>query len=733
MAHLSRIIVLIDMDCFYCQVEEKLEPSMVGKPIAVVQYNPWRGGGIIAVNYPARDKGVTRHMRGDEAKQKCPDIVLARVPQVRGKADISKYREAGNRVAEVLQTFTNLLERASIDEAYLDITEAVEKKLNNNTCSIDATQMQNTFVVGYDTKEFIAMLNNHELSENNVKLAIGGLITEEIRAAVLERTGYKCSAGVAHNKVLAKLVCGLHKPNKQTVLPHDSVPILYKNMPVTKIKSLGGKFGQTLSEELNISFMWQLAQFSEKQLSQKFDEKTGHWLYNIARGIDNEPVTLRLVSKSIGCCKKFPGRTALTTTDDIEHWTSELASELSERLIKDQEQNNRKGKQIVVSFAQNDIHSSRTVPLNSYEQNKIAQCALAVINKFCQKPDQSYNVTFLGMSVGNFQEISQKSSIANFLMNLSKRKSLDPEKSDKNIHSTETTNSAPQEYPEQDEIAVVEEKSTKLDESDEKDRSNLSVYSATTEEMDIDTEDLIYYEDICPNSVSSQPIQRSVVSSQSSEELESSRKSSLQSFFVKYFDGETNQTEEAEHDEQLQDQQSEESSCKFQVSVPEAGQLTLSFSQPQNLNEENSVFCDVCDKRVRLENFGHHMDFHEAKAITKQETHVNKSGKSTSDSKTKNKAIAKRKSTEKLKPISSFLVAPESLDETNSDMCLECNKRIKFSDVASHSDYHVAKKLHEEMNARPVPKDTVPSTCKKRKPDTNGKAITNFFKNHFQL
>nr|CAH7757558.1 unnamed protein product [Callosobruchus chinensis] len=127
MAHLSRIIVLIDMDCFYCQVEEKLEPSMVGKPIAVVQYNPWRGGGIIAVNYPARDKGVTRHMRGDEAKQKCPDIVLARVPQVRGKADISKYREAGNRVAEVLQTFTNLLERASIDEAYLDITEAVEK------------------------------------------------------------------------------------------------------------------------------------------------------------------------------------------------------------------------------------------------------------------------------------------------------------------------------------------------------------------------------------------------------------------------------------------------------------------------------------------------------------------------------------------------------------------------------------------------------------------------------
>ncbi|VEN42405.1 unnamed protein product [Callosobruchus maculatus] len=533
-------------------------------------------------------------------------------------------------------------------------------------------------------------------------------------------------------------------------------------MPVTKIKSLGGKFGQTLSEELNIRFMWQLAQFSEKQLSQKFDEKTAHWLYNIAKGIDNEPVTLRLVSKSIGCCKKFPGRTALTTTDDIEHWTSELASELSERLVKDQEENNRRGKQIVVSFAQNDIHSSRTVPLNSYEHNKIAQCALAVINKYCQKPDQSYNVTFLGMSVGNFQEINQKSSITNFLMNMSKRKSLEAEKSDNNVHSTEvlSTNIVPQEYSERD-----EEKCTELDECVEEDTSNLSVYSATTEEMEMDTEDLIYYEDICPKSVSSEPIQSSVVSSQSSEELENSRKTSLQSFFVKYFDGATNQTEEDE--EHVQHQQSEETEIssehcpecdqdvpinerkshldyhfamrvmdserraheKQKIEVPEVGQSMLSFCQPSNLNEENSVVCDVCDKKVRLEIFGHHMDFHEAKTITKQETPPNKPSKST----TKKQAIKKRKSIEKLKPISSFLLAPEPLDETNSEICLECNKRIKLSDVSSHSDYHVAKKLHEEMNSRPLPRDIVPSTCKKRKLDTNRKGITNFFKNHFQL
>lgn len=81
----DRVIVLVDMDAFYTQVEEKLDPTLQGKPIAVVQYNAWKGGGIIAVNYVARAKGVGRHMRGDEAKELCPDIVLCRVPQVREK------------------------------------------------------------------------------------------------------------------------------------------------------------------------------------------------------------------------------------------------------------------------------------------------------------------------------------------------------------------------------------------------------------------------------------------------------------------------------------------------------------------------------------------------------------------------------------------------------------------------------------------------------------------------
>lgn len=108
------------------------------------------------------------------------------------------------------------------------------------------------------------------------------------------------------------------------------------------------------------------------------------------------------MSKSIGCCKRFPGRTALLTEKDVDHWINELASEISERLEKDREENNRRAKQMVVSFAQETngkaVSSSRTHPLQSYEQAKIARSALDVIRRFCLKADGSYCITFLGIN-----------------------------------------------------------------------------------------------------------------------------------------------------------------------------------------------------------------------------------------------------------------------------------------------------------------------------------------------
>ncbi|XP_055586668.1 DNA polymerase eta [Uranotaenia lowii] len=452
----DRVVVLVDMDCFYCQVEEKLNPTIRGKPIAVVQYNPWQGGGIIAVNYPARAKGVTRHMRGDEAKKHCPDIVLPQVPQVRGKADISKYRDAGKEVAAVLQTFTPLLERASVDEAYMDITERVLarlKDMNEGKFQLLPDKLANTFAVGYESVgHFVQKIsgdlddgsNSQELEseedrvaykKSDIKLLIGASIVNEIRAAVKEKTGYECSAGIAHNKILAKLTAGFHKPNKQTILPLKSISTMYQTLSIKKVKGLGGKLGDQVCEILKIQNMAELANIPEKVLQNHFEERMGSWMHLIAKGIDLEAVTPKFNAKSIGCCKRFPGKNAITGLATLKHWLSELSNEIQERLEKDMEENNRTARQMTVSYAQqfgdNDVSSTRSVPLVVYEAGQIATDALEAIKRNTDiflKADNpamlNNSVKFLGISAGKFEDnsnVSKKNGLKAMFSNIANK------------------------------------------------------------------------------------------------------------------------------------------------------------------------------------------------------------------------------------------------------------------------------------------------------------------------
>ncbi|CAL7936627.1 unnamed protein product [Xylocopa violacea] len=412
----SRIVVLIDMDCFFCQVETKRKPEYFGHPLAVVQYNQWQLGGIIAVNYEAREYGVTRHMRGQEAKEKCPDLILASVPCLRGKADTSRYRSAGREVIDVIKKHCNVIERASVDEAYLDITDMVDKRMsiNNNSLNCLMTQLSNTFVVGYSE----VGKNDEEERSNGIrtwirnifkelqdieaqKLAIAGIIVEEIRADIFDKTGFRCSAGIAHNKILAKLACGLHKPNRQTILPASAVSELYSKLPVKKVRNLGGKFGEVVVDSLNCNVMGDLLQYSLQYLQNRFDDKTGLWLYNIARGIDNEPVTIRLVSKSIGACKKFPGKQAITSLDMLKHWAGELSAEVCERLEQDLEENERRATLVTICYHyyqnKTTISQSRSYTLNSYKPEKMANRCVDIISKHTQCP-----IAYLGISAGKF-------------------------------------------------------------------------------------------------------------------------------------------------------------------------------------------------------------------------------------------------------------------------------------------------------------------------------------------
>ncbi|XP_072757265.1 DNA polymerase eta [Anoplolepis gracilipes] len=431
----NRIIVLIDMDCFFCQVETKLQPEHEGKPLAVVQYNQWKMGGIIAVNYQARSFGVTRHMRGMEAKEKCPDIVLVSVPCLRGKADTSRYRRAGREVIEVIKKHCNVIERASVDEAYLDITDIVDKRLTTTNVSPKELipSLANTYVVGYseinknDEEERSQGLQTwitdsfKELHDTQAqKLAVAGVIVEEIRASIYKETRFRCSAGIARNKILAKLACGLHKPNCQTILPEAAVSSLYSTLPIKKVRNLGGKLGDVVVDSLGCNVMGDLMQYSLEQLQKRFDEKTGFWLYNIARGIDDEPVINRLLAKSIAACKKFPGKQAITSLDVLKHWAGDLAAEVCERLEQDFEENHRRATLLTIfyHYYQNKsiVSQTRSLVLNSYKPDKIASQCVDVITKAIQCP-----VAYMGISASKFVPSKESGSFLKFFKNVKSR------------------------------------------------------------------------------------------------------------------------------------------------------------------------------------------------------------------------------------------------------------------------------------------------------------------------
>ncbi|KAK5854108.1 hypothetical protein PBY51_015206 [Eleginops maclovinus] len=446
----ERVVALVDMDCFYVQVEQRLNPALKNTSCVVAQYKTWKGGGIIAVSYEARAQGVTKNMWVDDAKILSPDLQVARVRESRGKADLTPYREASVEVIEVMSRFA-VIERASIDEAYMDLTDAVQQRLKNMTNKqVEPDQLRATYIQGYpqsvpeheESVEDPALDKEEQRSRGlqqwlaslpvplsgqqipaDLLLTVGAIIVEEMRAAIEKDTGFRCSAGISHNKVLSKLACGLNKPNRQTVLPLDSVTELFNSLPIGKIRNLGGKLGVSISETLGIKNMGEVTRFSQAQLGQHFGEKTGQWLFDLCRGIEFEAVKPRQLPKSIGCSKNFPGKTSLATKEQVQYWFYQLALELEERLTKDREVNGRVAKLLTVGVRQlgekRASSFSRCCALVRYEATKLSGDSFAIIKSLNTAGNHQAAwtppLTLLHISASKFSDSPTAGGIAGFL------------------------------------------------------------------------------------------------------------------------------------------------------------------------------------------------------------------------------------------------------------------------------------------------------------------------------
>ena len=247
-----RKIIHIDMDAFYASVEQRDNPELWGKPVAVGGSR--ERGVVAAASYEARAFGVHSAMPSITAKRKCPDLIFV-------KPRFDAYKGVSLQIREIFAAYTPVIEPLSLDEAYLDVTE-------------------------------------------NLKgISLATQIAEEIRARIRAETELTASAGVSYNKFLAKLASDHRKPDGLFVITPKMGPSFVETLPVRKFHGIGPATARKMAQ-LGIETGLDLKGKTEGFLQHHFG-KAGSYYYWAARGVDERPVRADRIRKSVGAENTF--------------------------------------------------------------------------------------------------------------------------------------------------------------------------------------------------------------------------------------------------------------------------------------------------------------------------------------------------------------------------------------------------------------------------------------------
>jgi DNA polymerase-4 len=264
-----RKIIHLDMDCFYAAVEMRERPELAGQPIAV------------GCNYEARKFGVHSAMPGFQARERCPQLVFLPV-----RFDL--YRAESTKIRQILLSYTPLVEPLSLDEAYLDVT-------------------------GLDRYAWD--------------------VAKEIRRRIFEETRLTASAGIASNKMLAKIASDWRKPNGQFAITPDQTEAFIRDLPVRKIWGVGPKSAAKF-EQQGIRTCGDLQKIGLPELVRRHG-KWGHELYQLCRGLDDRAVEPNRIRKSLSneCTYTDNLRTLDQCRAELDKLVEELTAELSAKAI----------------------------------------------------------------------------------------------------------------------------------------------------------------------------------------------------------------------------------------------------------------------------------------------------------------------------------------------------------------------------------------------------------------
>ena len=278
-----RKIIHIDMDAFFASVEQRDNPELRGKPIAVGFDGP--RGVVSTASYEARPFGVHSAMSMAQAKRRCPQLIVV-------SSHLDRYKEVSRQIHTIFHEYTDLVEPISLDEAFLDVSE----------------------------------------NKKGIELAVD--IAKEIKQKIFERTSLTASAGISYNKLLAKIASDMRKPNGIfTVHPDRALDFIGK-LPIEKLWGVGPKTAERM-HSMGVFTGEQLREISREHLVQVFG-KMGNVYYDFSRGIDNRPVIVSYERKSVGCERTFLEDLHIESKIIIElyHITLELVERIKAKDFK---------------------------------------------------------------------------------------------------------------------------------------------------------------------------------------------------------------------------------------------------------------------------------------------------------------------------------------------------------------------------------------------------------------
>ena len=362
---MGRVVFHIDFDYFYAQCEEVRKPELKTKPVCVCVFSDRGGdsGAIATANYTARKFGVKSGIPISFAKKRLEQ----RKDAVFLPVDFEYYEKITEKAMKIMKDNADIFEYVGRDEAYLDVTKRVEEDFTK--ASHLAQQIKN-------------------------------LIRTELKLS--------CSIGVSSNKLISKIASDYQKPDGLTIVQHDKVEQFLAQLNIRVIPGIGKKTEQRF-KEMKLETIEEIKKIDVFTLNKEFGRKSGTYIYNAIRGINDEPVKEK--EESIQYSK------IITLKKDSKEYEFLLENlyELSKQIQNIVKNNNKMFKSIGIHFVQSDLSNKSKSKMLRNSTNNLEELEKNVEQLLTDAlEDQTMTIRRVGVRVSDLSEIKGQSDITNF-------------------------------------------------------------------------------------------------------------------------------------------------------------------------------------------------------------------------------------------------------------------------------------------------------------------------------